>query len=225
MDPLHSLIKSEPFYCVQVLVTKKVQYAVKLLSQFLYPSREVFELLHNSETLFRQIVHTRDIIHPPQRSWQQFWGESTRGWNVQCMRLSSALTVQIPVVYFCFSTTTWTTMGSGKKATQRESKRTQSGRPTKKKRTDSVTDKLCKWVLRERSFNYAEVKNPVKGECRKYWISNDMVGQQLSCMKQITYPFPRMKNAFRTARRPLIAHALPRYDVLRSHELSSTKTS
>jgi hypothetical protein len=68
MDPLHSLIKSEPFYCVQVLVTKKVQYAVKLLSQFLYPSREVFELLHNSETLFRQIVHTRDIIHPPQRS-------------------------------------------------------------------------------------------------------------------------------------------------------------
>jgi hypothetical protein len=24
MDPLHSLIKSEPIYCVQVLVTKKV---------------------------------------------------------------------------------------------------------------------------------------------------------------------------------------------------------
>jgi hypothetical protein len=68
MDPLRSLIKSEPFYYMQVLVMRKSTICCQIITSISVPSREVFELLHNHETQFRQVVHTRDIVHPPRRS-------------------------------------------------------------------------------------------------------------------------------------------------------------
>jgi hypothetical protein len=46
--------------------------------------------------------------------------------------------VQILIIYFCFSTTT--TIGSRKKAAKREPKQDHAGRPSKKKKTDTVTE-------------------------------------------------------------------------------------
>src|ERR1700722_5277226 len=43
--------------------------------------------------------------------------------------------------------------------------------------------------------------------------------------KELSHLFPHTKKALRMARCPRMAHALPRYDVHRSKELSSTNTS
>ena len=77
MNPLHSLIKSELFYSVQVLVMKISTGFSTLLESF----------LNCSATM--------------RCSFPRY--SESMGWNVRCMQLNLALTVHIQVVYFCFS--------------------------------------------------------------------------------------------------------------------------